>query len=194
MAFRDMFKATEYKQRVEELESMLTPEMADADRLRREAEDLRKKIEEEKASLEKLEKQNFKLDAIVKAKESKSRVLDDELLVEEFGLYRPRFDFADAHPRGFMVHAQGGCMDNRFPHDALLLVDPDMEPVNGQPVLAETSDYGAVVRNYTRGRSTVMLTADSHSGEYDDTLAGPGDEPVVCKGRVVWYMGERDER
>lgn len=101
---------------------------------------------------------------------------------------------ADVHPRGFMVHAQGGCMDNRFPHDALLLVDPDMEPVNGQPVLAETSDYGAVVRNYTRGRSTVMLTADSHSGEYDDILAGPGDEPVVCKGRVVWYMGERDER
>lgn len=101
---------------------------------------------------------------------------------------------ADAHPRGFMVHAQGGCMDNRFPHDALLLIDPDMEPVNGQPVLAETADYGAVVRNYTRGRSTVMLTADSHSGEYDDILAGPGDEPVVCKGRVVWYMGERDER
>lgn len=101
---------------------------------------------------------------------------------------------ADAHPRGFMVHAQGGCMDNRFPNDALLLVDPDMEPVNGRPVLAETADYGAVVRNYTRGRSTVMLTADSHSGEYDDILAGPGDEPVVCKGRVVWYMGERDER
>ena len=101
---------------------------------------------------------------------------------------------AEAHPRGFMVHAQGGCMDNRFPHDALLLVDPDMEPVNGQPVLAETSDYGAVVRNYTRGRSTVMLTADSHSGEYDDILAGPDDAPVVCKGRVVWYMGERDER
>ena len=62
MAFRDMFKATEYKQRVEELESMLTPEMADADRLRREAEGLRKRIEEEKASLEKLEQQNGKLD------------------------------------------------------------------------------------------------------------------------------------
>ena len=101
---------------------------------------------------------------------------------------------AEAHPRGFMVHAQGGCMDNRFPHDALLLVDPDMEPMNGQPVLAETADYGAVVRNYTRGRSTVMLTADSHSGEYDDILAGPDDAPVVCRGRVVWYMGERDER
>lgn len=116
---------------------------------------------------------------------------DEENLADEVEVPA---SIADAHPRGFMVHAQGGCMDNRFPHDALLLVDPDMEPVNGQPVLAETSDYGAVVRNYTRGRSTVMLTADSHSGEYDDILAGPGDDPVVCKGRVVWYMGERDER
>ena len=101
---------------------------------------------------------------------------------------------ADAHPRGFMVHAQGGCMDNRFPHDALLLVDPDMEPVNGQPVLAETEDHGAVVRLYTRGTSTVMLTADSHSGSYDDIVAGPGDSPVTCKGRVVWYMSEKDAR
>ena len=101
---------------------------------------------------------------------------------------------AEAHPRGFMVHAQGGCMDNRFPHDALLLVDPDMEPVNGQPVLAETEDHGAVVRLYTRGTSTVMLTADSHSGSYDDIVAGPGDSTVTCKGRVVWYMGERDAR
>jgi transcriptional regulator with XRE-family HTH domain len=116
---------------------------------------------------------------------------DEENLADEVEVPA---SIADAHPRGFMVHAQGGCMDNRFPHDALLLVDPDMEPVNGQPVLAETSDYGAVVRNYTRGRSTVMLTADSNSGEYDDILAGPGDEPVVCKGRVVWYMGEKDER
>lgn len=101
---------------------------------------------------------------------------------------------ADAHPHGFMIHAHGGCMDNRFPHDALLLVDPDMEPVNGQPVLAETEDHGAVVRLYTRGTSTVMLTADSHSGSYDDIVAGPGDFPVTCKGRVVWYMGERDAR
>lgn len=116
---------------------------------------------------------------------------DEENLADEVEVPA---SIADAHPRGFMVHAQGGCMDNRFPHDALLLVDPDMEPINGQPVLAETSDYGAVVRNYTRGRSTVMLTADSHSGEYDDILAGPDDAPVVCKGRVVWYMGERDER
>ena len=101
---------------------------------------------------------------------------------------------ADAHPNAFMVHAQGACMDNLFPTDALLLVDPDMEPQNGRPVLAETEDYGAVVRTYTRGTSTVLLTADSHTGEYDDIVAGPDDPPVTCRGRVVWYMGERDER
>lgn len=93
-----------------------------------------------------------------------------------------------------MVHAQGACMDNLFPVDALLLMDLDMEPQNGRPVLAETEDYGAVVRNYTRGTSTVLLTADSHTGEYDDIVAGPDDPPVTCRGRVAWYMGERDDR
>lgn len=101
---------------------------------------------------------------------------------------------AERHPRGFLVHAQGDCMDNHFPTDALLLVDPDMEPVSGKPVLAETEDYGAVVRNYTRGVTHTLLTASSHSGEYPDIMAGPDDPPVVVKGRVVWYMGERDER
>ena len=103
-------------------------------------------------------------------------------------------DVAERHPRGFLVHAQGDCMDMIFPHDCVLLVDPDMEPVNGKPVLAETSDYGAVVRNLTRGATHCMLTAASHSGEYPDIMAGPDDEPITIKGRVVWYMRDRDDR
>ena len=103
-------------------------------------------------------------------------------------------DVAERHPNGFLVHAQGDCMDMVFPHDCVLLVDPDMEPVNGKPVLAETSDYGAVVRNLTRGATHCMLTAASHSGEYPDIMAGPDDEPITIKGRVVWYMRDRDER
>lgn len=101
---------------------------------------------------------------------------------------------ADAHPRGFMVHAQGGCMDNLYPTDAILLVDPDMEPVSGCAVLAETVDHGAVVRLYMRGTSTVMLTASSHTGSYPDIVAGPDDDPISCRGRVVWYMRDHDER
>ena len=103
-------------------------------------------------------------------------------------------DVAERHPNGFLVHAQGDCMDMIFPHDCVLLVDPDMEPVNGRPVLAETSDYGAVVRNLTRGATHCMLTAASHSGEYPDIMAGPDDEPISIKGRVVWYMRDRDDR
>ena len=103
-------------------------------------------------------------------------------------------DVAERHPNGFLVHAQGDCMDMIFPHDCVLLVDPDMEPINGKPVLAETSDYGAVVRNLTRGATHCMLTAASHSGEYPDIMAGPDDEPITIKGRVVWYMRDRDDR
>ena len=103
-------------------------------------------------------------------------------------------DVAERHPNGFLVHAQGDCMDMIFPHDCVLLVDPDMEPVNGKPVLAETSDYGAVVRNLTRGATHCLLTAASHSGEYPDIMAGPDDEPITIKGRVVWYMRDRDDR
>lgn len=102
-------------------------------------------------------------------------------------------DVAERHPNGFLVHAQGDCMDMIFPHDCVLLVDPDMEPVNGRPVLAETSDYGAVVRNLMRGATHCMLTAASHSGEYPDIMAGPDDEPITIKGRVVWYMRDRDD-
>lgn len=103
-------------------------------------------------------------------------------------------EVAAAHPRAFCVHAQGDCMDNLYPTDAILLVDPDMEPVSGCAVLAETVDHGAVVRLYMRGTSTVMLTASSHSGSYPDIIAGPDDDPIACRGRVVWYMRDHDDR
>lgn len=103
-------------------------------------------------------------------------------------------EVAERHPNGFLVHAQGDCMDMIFPHDCVMLVDPDMEPVNGRPVLAETADYGAVVRNLMRGATHCMLTAASRSGEYPDIMAGPDDEPITIKGRVVWYMRDRDDR
>ena len=102
-------------------------------------------------------------------------------------------EVAERHPHGFLVHAQGDCMDELFPHDCVMLVDPDMEPVNGKPVLAETEDYGAVVRNLTRGGTHCMLTAASRSGEYPDIIAGPDDAPITVRGRVAWYMRDRDD-
>lgn len=101
---------------------------------------------------------------------------------------------AEAHPSGYCVHADGDCMDNRYPDDSVLMVDPDMEPRNGCAVLAEVEGYRSVVRTYLRGASTLVLSPDSHSGAYEDIVIHAGDEPVALKGVVVWYQAERDVR
>ena len=99
---------------------------------------------------------------------------------------------AERHPSGYCVHAEGGCMDNRYTSDSILLVDPDMEPKNDDAVLAELAGYQSVVRVYQRGASTLMLSADSHSGEYEDIIVRADDDPVVIKGVIVWHQAEDD--
>lgn len=101
---------------------------------------------------------------------------------------------AEAHPAGYCVHADGGCMDNRYPDDCVLMVDPDMEPRNGCAVLAEVEGYRSVVRTYLRGSSTLVLSPDSHTGSYEDIVVTADDPPVSLKGVVVWYQAERDVR
>lgn len=61
-------------------------------------------------------------------------------------------------------------------------------------MLAEIGGYQTVVRNLTRGATHCMLTAASRSGEYPDIMAGPDDDPITVRGRVVWYMRDRDDR
>ncbi len=99
---------------------------------------------------------------------------------------------AERHPSGYCVHAEGGCMDNRYTSDSILLVDPDMEPKNDDAVLAELAGYQSVVRVYQRGAFTLMLSADSHSGEYEDIIVRADDDPVVIKGVIVWHQAEDD--
>lgn len=99
---------------------------------------------------------------------------------------------AERHPNGYCVHADGGCMDNRFTDDSVLMVDPDMEPRNNDAVLAELPNYQSVVRVYMRGASALMLSPDSHSGEYEDIIVRPDDEPVMIKGVIVWHQSECD--
>ena len=101
---------------------------------------------------------------------------------------------AAAHPGGFCVHADGGCMDNRYPSDSVLFVDPDMQPFDGCAVLAESEAYQSIVRKYSRGASALMLSPDSHSGGYEDIIVRPDDPPVTLKGVVVWYQAESDLR
>ena len=101
---------------------------------------------------------------------------------------------AEAHPGGFCVRADGECMNNRYPSDSVLFVDPHMQPFDGCAVLAETQDYQSIVRKYSRGASALMLSPDSHDCEFEDIIVRAGDDPIMLKGVVVWYQAEKDVR
>ena len=99
-----------------------------------------------------------------------------------------------AHPGGFCVHADGECMNNRYPSDSVLFVDPHMQPFDGCAVLAETDQYQSIVRKYSKGSTALMLSPDSHSGSFEDIIVRADDAPVKLKGVVVWYQAEKDLR
>lgn len=101
---------------------------------------------------------------------------------------------AEAHPGGFCVRADGECMNNRYPSDSVLFVDPHMQPFDGCAVLAETQDYQSIVRKYSRGASALMLSPDSHGCEFEDIIVRADDAPIMLKGVVVWYQAEKDVR
>lgn len=100
----------------------------------------------------------------------------------------------EAHPGGFCVHADGECMNNRYPSDSVLFVDPHMQPFDGCAVLAETDQYQSIVRKYSKGSTSLMLSPDSHSESFEDIIVRADDAPVKLKGVVVWYQAEKDLR
>lgn len=84
------------KQRNTDIEKMLTPEMREVPRLRNMIEELRKQQFEVSQNVL---NQKQKLDEIEKQIELKSKDLicmDDDILVQNFGLYRPKFAFQTA--------------------------------------------------------------------------------------------------
>lgn len=100
MGVFDVFKAGDYKReaeslrnRVAQLEAMLTPEMRDADRLKSVLNSLSAQNAEIEQRVSQLSAESFRLDAEIAAKKQQLVSFDDEILVQEFGLYQPRFDF-----------------------------------------------------------------------------------------------------
>lgn len=100
---------------------------------------------------------------------------------------------AERHPGLFVVHGIGSCMDRRFPEDAALGIDPDMEPRTGDAVLVRDEAHGSFVHVYMAGSGgTVMLSADSWQDGYEDVVVGPHDPPVEVLGTVVWWQAYED--
>ena len=110
MGISDIFKITEYKTQITELpakcaelEQLLTPEMKDAQKLNDRIKELNQDItgkENEICSLEQdIQKRKNEINALEQTINKKNEQviwLDDEILVQEFGLYKPQFEFANS--------------------------------------------------------------------------------------------------
>lgn len=103
MGLMDFFKVGEYKQeanqlqdRVHELENMLTPEMRDCVALRDEMRTLENKIDSARKVLADAQQKANVLDEELAKKKAQIITFDDAILVQDFGLYEPRFDFANS--------------------------------------------------------------------------------------------------
>ena len=117
---------------------------------------------------------------------SKEEIPDPECVVQI-----PRI-IAEAHPRGFLLMVEGDCMDRAYPPGCLVLVDPELQPWNGCAVVAEISPGEAVLRRYSRGQSSLMLYADSHS-PYDDMIFTREFDEVRLIGTVTYFQAACDE-
>lgn len=101
--FSNVFHTSEIKEENERLKQLMTPEMQDSlnmqnhlSDLRTQINDLEKYILERKDALAEIETQIHNLDYDIMSKKSSLIILDEEILVQEFGLYKPMYDFANA--------------------------------------------------------------------------------------------------
>lgn len=107
MSFLDTFRGKQYKIALEklqqdynELQSMMTPEMQNTITLKKEMTRLESELSAKQDSLDNLllilktkTQELFNLENECEAKRKEAMKYDDELLVQEFGLYSPKFDF-----------------------------------------------------------------------------------------------------
>lgn len=110
MSFLDTFKGKQYKQESEELrkeleriKSTFTPEMQEANKLQELIEELNSQIAQLNSVISNKNNQINDLDAALSAvnqdiakRKSEIIVLDEEILLQSFGLYKPRYDFANS--------------------------------------------------------------------------------------------------
>lgn len=110
MSFLDTFKGNQYKAELEQLrqeheslKELMTPEVRDAFHIKQEISRLQsvQASEEEKlAGLQSAINSKYselsQLDYAIQEKKKNLISMDDEILVQEFGLYKPQYDFASA--------------------------------------------------------------------------------------------------
>lgn len=77
------------RNRIRDLEIQLSPEQNEAERLRSQMQYIKQKIEA-------FQQQEIALSNSIEAKKAQLVEMDDEILYQSFGLYRPMYDFANS--------------------------------------------------------------------------------------------------
>ena len=96
MTIGDIVKAKQYKAELERVKALMTPEMQEAATLQQKIATLQKQYEQLYKVFEKKTSEVDTLDKCIADKKKKIVCMDEEILVQEFGLYKPTFDFASA--------------------------------------------------------------------------------------------------
>lgn len=103
MGLMDVFKTKEFKQQISELEqenarvkSLMTPELKEADALSKKIAELSDEKNLLENNVARLKQSDAELSRQIDEKQSQIISFDEQLLVQDFGLYEPRFDFSNS--------------------------------------------------------------------------------------------------
>ena len=103
MGLKDMLRASDYKEtaemlqtEVDRLRSMLSPAQIEADEVKQRLAGLNRAKAAASEEIKSLNAEIARLSAEAAQKRSQMVTFDDVLLVQQFGLYEPRFSFADS--------------------------------------------------------------------------------------------------
>lgn len=92
----------------------------------------------------------------------------------------------EAHPGGYFLRVEGGCMDRVYPEGCHIYIDPACEPRDGDIAVVKV-DGEYVVRRLHRGNDAMILSPESHDPSWRDMVV-QGDSTVELVGTVVWFQ------
>lgn len=94
MSFKDILNASKIREENDRLKQILTPEMQNIINMQNVTAELNRTITELQLEVQNKQNELQKAQKDISEKRSQLIVMDDEILVQEFGLYKPTFDFA----------------------------------------------------------------------------------------------------
>lgn len=99
-------------------------------------------------------------------------------------------DVAQRHPASVFVRMDYREMTRLYPTGSLLLVDQRMRPYNGCAVVALVDNATIVIRRYTAGNSTVVLSSWSYDAPSPDLILDKRRIRII--GVVVFFQASHD--